>query len=148
MDMQTDISLSQDELLVSFTKNIGKVQAAAVTSSPHFAPEYMKDHAATVILRKKQQSRSNQASGMLKLKWYLFFIWLWGDRCLPPWWHLWKSPQSSFSEVCSYSVPVPPFTTLRWNALFMDSNGTFFFQNNPCIIVIVPLIVCCGLSNT
>lgn len=137
------------QVLVFFTENTGKVQATAVTLSLHFVPEYVKDHAATVALGKKQQSRSNQASGMLKHKWYPLLIWLPGARRLPPWWHLWKSPQSNFSEVCSYSVPVPPFTMLRWwSALFMDSNGIFFFQNNHCIIGIMPLIVCYGLSNT
>lgn len=55
-------------MLVFFTENTGKVQATAVTLSLHFVPEYVKDHAATVALGKKQQSRSNQASGMLKLK--------------------------------------------------------------------------------
>lgn len=117
--------------------------------SPCFALEYVKDDVAMVVLSKKQQSRSNRASGVLKLKQYPFVIWLPGARRLPPWWHLWKSPKSNFSEVCSYSAPVPPFTTLRWwSALFMDSNGTFFFQNNHCIIGITPLIVCYGLSNT
>ena len=126
-----------------------KGPSSVVTLSPHFALEYVKDRVATVVLSKKQQSRSNGASGMLKLKQYPFVIWLPGARRLPPWWHLWKSPQSHFSEVCSYSAPVPPFTTLRWwSALFMDSNGTFFFQNNHFIIGIMPLIVCYGLSNT
>lgn len=148
-DVQTDMSLPREHLLVSLTRNTEKVQAAVLTLSPHFTLQYAKDHAATVVLGKKQQPRSNLASSTLKIKLYLFAIWLPGARQLPPWWHLWNSPQSNFSEVCSYSVPVPPFTTLRWwSTLFMDSNGTFFFQNNHCIIGIMPLIVCYGLSNT
>lgn len=42
-----------------------------------------------------------------------------------------------------------PFAKLRqWSALFMDSNGIFFLQNNHFIIGIMPSVVCSALSNT
>lgn len=117
--------------------------------SSSFAPESVKYHAAMAVLNKKQQCRNNQTWGMFTLNQYPFVTWLPETRCLPPCWHLWISPQSNFSEVCSYSAQVPPFAKLRWwSALFMDSNGISFLQNNHCIIGIIPSVVCSALSNT
>lgn len=50
------MSLPREKLVVSVTGNVGKVQAAALTPSPCFAPEYMTDHAAVVVLGKKSSN--------------------------------------------------------------------------------------------
>lgn len=119
--------------------------------SSSLSPWFGQDQAPVVFLGKKSNSPevTRQEVCLNSNKQHRFAIWLPGARHLPPWWHLWISPQGNFWEIHSYSAPVPLFAALRlWTTLFMDSNGTFFFQNNCCIIVIMPLIMCYSLSNT